>query len=139
MLKKLFIIGLLLIISIATNAQEYKKWESHDVVLYYEKNEITLKKNEYVDLDNDVLDENGETFYKNRINYDDTSYGQFTYFTPTKVKKGIFEVEVNEKIASKLWQIKGINLYILFRFNPFLFKWDEGVLDTSNGIFYKKS
>lgn len=139
MLKKLFIIGLVLIISNATNAQDYRKWESHDIVRYYEKKEITLKKNEYINLDDNILDENGEPVYENRIDYDDTSFGQVTYFAPTKVKNGLFEVEVNEKISSKLWQVRRLNLYILFRFNPFLFKWDEGMLDTSSGTFYKKS
>ncbi len=138
MLKKLIIIGIVLVISSATNAQEYKKWESHDIVRFYEKKEITLKKNEYIDLDYNVLNEDGETFSENRIDYDDTSYGQLTYFTPTKVKSGLFEIEVNEKISSKLWGIRGVNIYILFRFNPFLWKWDEGILDTSNKTFYKK-
>lgn len=138
MLKRLVIIGIVLLISSATNAQNYKKWESQDIVRFYEKNQITLKKNEYVDLNNDVLNEDGETFSKYRINYDDTYYGELTYFIPTKVKSAIYEIEVNEKISSKLWQIKGMNIYILFRFNPFLFKWDEGILDTSNRTFYKK-
>lgn len=138
MLKKIVIIGIVLIVSNVTNAQEYKEWDSHDIVRYYEKKQITLKENEYIDLDNNVLNEDGETFSENRINYDDTSNGKLTYFSTKKVKSGIFEIEVNEKISSKLWQIKGINIYILFKFNPFLFKFDEGILDTSNGTFYKK-
>ena len=140
MLKKLFTIGIVLLISSATNAQNYKEWDSHDVVRFYEKKQITLKKNEYINLDNNALNEDGETFSKYRINYDDTYYGQLTYFAPTKIKSGLYVIEVNEKISSKLWQIKGMNIYILFRFNPFLFKWDEGVLDASasNGTFYEK-
>jgi hypothetical protein len=138
MLKELVIIGIVLVISSATNAQDYKKWESHDIVRFYEKKQITLKRNEYIDLDNNALNKNGETFSDNRIDYDDTSYGQLIYLTPTNVKSGLFEIEVYEKISSKLWQIKGMNIYILFRFNPFLWKWDQGVLDTSNKTFYKK-
>ena len=138
MLKKIVIIGIVLLISSATNAQDYKEWDSHDIVRFYEKKQVSLAKNEYIDLDYSVLNENGESFSGNRINYDDTSYGQLTYFTPTKVKDGIYEIEVYEKISSKLWQIKGTNIYMLFRFNPFLFKWDEGVLDSSNKTFYKK-
>jgi disulfide oxidoreductase YuzD len=90
MLRKLVIIGIVLIISSATNAQEYKKWDSHDIVRYYEKKQITLKENEYIDLDNNVLNEDGETFSENRINYDDTSYGKLTYiscYNPTPGKK----------------------------------------------------
>lgn len=141
MLKKiLFIIGLVLFISSATNAQNYKEWDSHEVVRFYERKQITLAKNEYINLDSDALNDEGNTFSKSRIYYDDTYNGQLIYFIPKKVNRGLYEIEVIEKISSKFWQIKGMNLYMLFRFNPFLFKWDEGILDasSSNGTFYKK-
>lgn len=102
--------------------QQYKEWEEHDVVKFYEKKEITLEYNS--------LDENGEEMYDNEI----------TYYVPTKLKDGVYEVEVYDKVSSKLWQIKGTNIYMKFRYNPYLYKWDEGVLEVSynSGTFYKK-
>jgi hypothetical protein len=103
-------------------AQNYEKWEDHDVVRFYEKKEMTL--------DYNSLDKDGNDIYDTEI----------TYFLPTKVKDGIYEVEVDEKINPKLWQIKGTNIYILFRYNPYLYKYDEGILKVSHssGTFYKK-
>ena len=45
-----------------------------------------------------------------------------------------------EKVESKFWRFNGTKYYALFTFNPFLWKWDEGVLvsDGKNGTFYKK-
>jgi len=102
--------------------QEYKEWEDHDVVKFYEKKEITL--------DYDSLDENGDDMYDNEI----------TYYIPTKIKDGVYEIEVYDKVSSKLWQIKGTNTYLKFRYNPYLYKWDEGILEVSynSGTFYKK-
>lgn len=103
-------------------AQQYKKWDSHDVIRFYEKKEITLEYNS--------LDKDGNEIYDRTI----------VYFIPTKVKDGVYEVEVSEKISSKLWQIRGTNVYMYFRYNPYLYKFDEGILEVSysSGTFYKK-
>ncbi len=108
--------------STGISAQDYKEWDHHDITSYYEKKEITL--------DYNSLDKDGNELYNRTI----------IYFVPTKIKDGVYEVEVNDKISSKLWQIKGTNTYILFRYNPYLYKYDEGILEVSYsyGIFYKK-
>lgn len=118
------ILLLILLTSFATTSfgQEYKEWENHDVVKLYEKKEISLEYNS--------LDENGDDIYDNNI----------TYYVPTKIKDGVYEVEVYDKVSSKLWQIKGTNIYMKFRYNPYLYKWDKGVFEVSynSGTFYKK-
>lgn len=122
MKRELLFIVSFVILSFNLFAQQYKEWDDHDVVRFYEKKEITLESNS--------LDEDGNDIYDRTI----------TYFVPTKVKDGIYEVEVSEKVSSNLWQIKGTNIYMYFRFNPFLFRFDEGVLEVSysSGTFYEK-
>lgn len=107
---------------------------------FYEKHIVKLEKNEFMNLEYDDLDKDGNSIYTTRIEYKDTEYGEFIYFTKTRVNSGQYKVEVYEKVNSKLWQIKGKNVYLLFRYNPYLYKRDEGVLDVSyrDGIFYKK-
>jgi hypothetical protein len=118
------ILLLIFLVSLSTTSfgQQYKEWDEHDVVKFYEKKEISLEYNS--------LDENGDDIYDNDI----------TYYIPTKVKDGVYEIEVYDKVSSKLWQIKGTNTYMKFRYNPYLYKWDEGILEVSynSGTFYKK-
>jgi hypothetical protein len=137
--KHLFI-HLLIFSSLNVGAQEYRKWEQHDVKGFYEKHQINLAENEYSNIEYDALDKDGNSIYSTRIEYKDTEYGEFIYYTKAKVNSGQYEIEVYEKVNSKLWQVKGENFYLLFTFNPFLFKWDAGVLDASysGGVFYKK-
>jgi hypothetical protein len=123
MKKNIYIIVLLSCFSSSLFAQQYKKWEGHDVIRFYEKKEITL---DYNSLDKEGNDINDRTI---------------TYFVPTKVKDGVYEVELYEKVSSKLWQIKGTNIYLYFRYNRyFLYKFDEGILEISyfSSTFYKK-
>lgn len=103
-------------------SQQYKDWDKHDIVKFYEKKEISLEYNS--------LDENGDDLYENNI----------TYYIPSKIKDGVYEIEVYDKVSSKLLQIKGTKTYIKFRYNPYLYKWDEGILEVSynSGTFYKK-
>jgi hypothetical protein len=118
------ILVLIFLVSLSTTsfAQQYKEWDEHDVVKFYEKKEISLEYNS--------LDENGDDMYDTDI----------TYYVPTKLKDGVYEIEVYDKVSSKLWQIKGTNTYMKFRYNPYLYKWDEGILEVSynSGTFYKK-
>ena len=93
---------------------EYEDWEKHDV------------KGLYVEVESeDEAD----------IVEDDRYFAKYR-----RLSSGVYKVEVSEKVTSKLWKIRGTDLYMYFRFNPFLFKWDEGVLDWDgyDGAFYKK-
>lgn len=137
---KILFTSLLLLSSLSLTAQEYKKWEQHDVKEFYEKHEINLAKNEYANIEYSAIDKNGNSIYSTRIEYKDTENGKFIYFTKTEINNGLYEIEVYEKVNSKLWQIKGKNIYLLFRYNPYLYKFDSGVLDVSYNqkIFYKK-
>ena len=62
------------------------------------------------------------------------------YFARTSVKNGTYEVELGEKVSSKLFKIKGTNLFLLFKWLPNASKWDEGVIEVwaNKGSFYKK-
>lgn len=112
------IFGLLLVsltmIPIYANDPSYKKWDDHDVKGIY----IEIKNESDAD-----LEEDGRYFEKYRRLY-----------------RGVYEVEVSEKVSSKLWKIKGTDYFLLFRYNPYLYKFDEGVLewDGYDGTFYKK-
>ncbi len=96
------------------NEPEYKKWESHDVrALYIE-----------VDNQRDAdLEEEDRFFQKYR-----------------RLAKGVYEVEVNEKVTSRLWKVRGTSYFMLFQYTPYLYRFDEGVLewDGYSGTFYKK-
>lgn len=96
-------------------SQNYKEWDDHDVVRFYKK----------IDLDYNTLDEDGE--------------GIDEIYVPTKVENGTYEVEVR-KVSSKLYQIYGTNLYMYFRYSPYLYNYDEGILEVSynSGIFYEE-
>ena len=113
---------LLLIISTSIYGQSYKEWDQHDVVKFYAK--------KVFELDYDWLDENGEDIYN----------GEIVYYVPTRIDDGVYEVEVADNPSSSLWQISGTNIYMKFRYTPYLYRWDEGILEVSygSGIFYEK-
>jgi hypothetical protein len=97
---------------------EYSNWENwaqHDIARLYEK----------VELDSYSIDKDG-----NEIN---------EVFVPTKIDNGTYKVEVY-KISSKFYQVKGTNIYMYFRYAPYMYNYDKGVLDVSysSAIFYKK-
>jgi len=122
MKTKFFIIFCLMFAVKTSFGQQYKDWEEHDVIKFYEKKEI--------DLDYDTLDEDGEEIYNSNL----------IFYVPTQIKSGLYEIEVYDKVSSTLWQIKGTNTYMKFRYTPYLYRYDEGVLDVSygSGTFYKK-
>ena len=78
---------------------------------------------EVEDEDDADIEENGRYFQKYR-----------------SLSSDIYEVEVSEKVSSKLWKIKGTKFFMFFRYNPYLYKYDEGILDWGgyDGTFYKK-
>lgn len=108
---------LLLIIAIPSLAfsQNYREWDDHDVVRFYKK----------IDLEYNTLDEDGEEIDE--------------IYVPTKVENGTYEVEVR-KVSSKLYQIYGTNIYMFFRYSPYLYNYDEGILEVSynSGTFYEE-
>lgn len=114
-MNRKLIIALLLFVPFIGFGQTYKDWEDHDVVRFYEK----------IDLDSYTLDADGEEIDE--------------IFVPTKVDNGIYEVEVY-KISSKLYRIQGTNIYMYFRYSPYLYSYDEGILEVSynSGTFYEE-
>jgi hypothetical protein len=96
-------------------SQNYLDWDDHDVVRFYKK----------VDLDYYSLDEDGEEIDE--------------IYVPTKLENDIYEVEVY-KVSSKLYQIRGSNIYMYFRYSPYLYNYDEGILKVSynSGTFYEE-
>jgi len=102
--------------------QSYKNWDNYDVISFYEKKEINL--------DYNSLDQNGE----------EISVRTITYYAPTKIKDGVYEVEIGDKISSKFYAVSGTSTYLYFRYTPYLYKFDEGILvvSYSSGTFYKK-
>ena len=114
--RKIFlIIAILSVIPLITYGQSYKEWDDHDVVRFYKK----------IDLDSYSLDSEGEEI--------DVVY------VPTKVEDGVYEVEVY-KISYKLYRIQGTNIYMFFRYSPYLYSYDKGILEVSynSGTFYEK-
>lgn len=114
-MKKIFISLLFLISFSPISAQSFRNWEEHDVIRFYEK----------IELDSYTLDSEGEEIDE--------------IFIPTKVEDGLYEVEVY-KVSSKLYQIRETNIYMYFRYSPYLYNYDEGVLEVSysSGTFYEK-
>ena len=114
MLKKL-IVSVLFFFPLISFSQSYEDWDEHDVIRFYKK----------IELDSYSLDEDGEEIDE--------------IYVPTKVDDGLYEVEVY-KVSSKLYQIRETNIYMLFRYSPYLYNYDEGVLEVSynSGTFYEK-
>ncbi len=95
--------------------QSYTDWEEHDIVRFYKK----------INLDYNSLDGDGEEIDE--------------IYVPTKVEDGAYEIEV-KKVSSKLYGVYGTEIYIYFRYSPYLYNYDEGVLIVSynTGSFYEK-
>lgn len=114
-MKKIIFI-FLIVLTYTSYGQEYKDWDNHDVIRFYKK----------VELDYNSLDEDGEEI-------------DAVYVPTKKVEDGIYEVEV-KKVSSKLYQISGTNIYMYFRYSPYLYNYDEGILEVSynSGTLYEK-
>lgn len=113
--KITFILFLTFTFPTITFGQNYEDWDDHDVIRFYKK----------VDLDYYSLDEEGEEIEE--------------IYVPTKVDDGLYEVELY-KVSSKLYKIQGTNIYLFFRYPPYLYSYDEGILNVSynSGTFYEK-
>jgi hypothetical protein len=114
-MKTLIIIFFLMTSAQIAFAQSYEDWDDHDVIRFYNK----------VDLDSYSLDEDGDDIDE--------------VYVPTKVDNGLYDVEVY-KVSSKLYQVRGTNIYMYFRYSPYMYNYDEGVLEVSynSGTFYEK-
>ncbi len=114
-MKRNLILLLIIAFPSVVFSQSYKDWDDHDVVRFYKK----------IDLDYNTLDEDGEEIDE--------------IYVPTKIEDGTFEVEVR-KVSSKLYQIYGTNIYMYFRYSPYLYNYDEGILEVSynSGTFYEE-
>ena len=108
-LRYLFII-FILFLCIKIQAQIYKDWNKHSITSIYEK----------IHLDSGTLDDDGEEI-------------EFV-LVPTKLDEGVYEIELGDKLGTNVYQILGTELFIKFQFNPFLYKWDKGVLEW-NGYY----
>ena len=112
-MKRLFV---LVFISLIFSSYTLNTQEEHDVVAVYEK----------IDLDYGTLDDEGE----------DISF----VLVKTNIEKGEYKIEIGYKINSYVYNVRGTDLYIKFRFNPYLYRYDEGVLVWSgygSGTFYE--
>ena len=116
-MKKSFLMLMMAFVTLSISAQEWKEWEKHD------------NKRFSVEISEEDVEDH----------YDAEEFGG-RWFIPTKIPSGEYSVEMGEKVESKFWRFNGTKYYALFTFNPFLWKWDEGVLvsDGKNGTFYKK-
>lgn len=112
-------------------AEEAKKNDWHN----WESEEI---KDFYIEIECNSSDE-AENISERYSNGDYLEeYGR--YFIPTDVRNGVYEVEISEKVTNRLYKLRGTEIFVYFKWNTSLWKWDEGVMDVWNnhGSFYKK-
>ncbi|MDE6231582.1 MAG: hypothetical protein K2M37_08195 [Muribaculaceae bacterium] len=100
---------------------DFHNWENEDVRQFYAEFSAY----------NDDDAEDKHYFYKK---VDDR------YFYEINLGFDAYEVEIEYKLESKFYKVKGSNVFLEFIFEPFLSRWDEGVMDCSggHGTFYKK-
>lgn len=119
----LIIISMILLPCMQLRAEdlEYKDWDHEDVVGIYEE----ISAYEAFDYGYDMKFEDGDNV---------------RYFSRVRIKSGVYEVEVKEKIDSKFWGIAYTSYFMKFRYNPYLYRYDEGILewDGYDGVFYKE-
>lgn len=111
-----------------TNDDEnYEDWETEDIEGFYVK------------LDDCESDEQAEYISDQYYSGDYIEDGG-DYYARTSVSSGVYEVELGERVNSKMFKIQGSNCYIRFKWSTSLWRWDEGVMDVwnSKGTFYIK-
>lgn len=115
MKKAILTASVLLLLGCSLTAHALSEPETHDVVNIYEKKE----------LERGTLNEEGEEI-------------EFV-LVPTKLEAGKYDVEICDNVSPTVYNIRGTDLYVEFRFNPFLFRFDEGLLDWGygHGTFYE--
>ena len=55
------------------------------------------------------------------------------YFVKTRLEEGLYEVEVGDNLDSKFYGIRFTKFFMLFRYSPYLYKFDEGIIKVTNG------
>ena len=123
-MKNLLLVFVMLLVPLTilkAENSEYKDWENEEVVGIYK--EISV----YEAMDYGYSEE-----------FEDGD--ETRYFTKVRLDEGLYEVEVKEKVSSRFWSINYTRYFMKFRYNPYLYKYDEGVLDWNgyDGIFYKE-
>ena len=66
-------------------------------------------------------------YYSSYIEVDDR------YFVKTKLESGLYEIEIGDKLDSKFYAIRYSKYFLEFRYTPYLYKFDEGILKIENG------
>ena len=123
-MKNLLLVFVMLLVPLTilkAENSEYQDWENEEVVGIYK--EISV----YEAMDYGYSEE-----------FEDGD--ETRYFTKVRLDEGLYEVEVKEKVSSRFWSINYTRYFMKFRYNPYLYKYDEGVLDWNgyDGIFYKE-
>lgn len=105
----------------------YENWETEDIEGFYVK------------LDNCKSDEQAEYISDQYYTGEYIEEG-WDYYAKTSVNSGIYEIELDDRINSKMFKIRGTDCYIRFKWSTSLWRWDEGVMDVwnSRGTFYIK-
>ena len=113
--------------STSSGTTDFHDWEEDEIRAFY------------VEIEDCESDEQAE-YISNQYYLGDyiEEYGR--YFARTSVKSGTYEAELGEKVTSKLYKIRGTDVFMLFKWLPNASKWDEGVLEvwSNKGSFYKK-
>lgn len=115
MKKAILTASALLLLGCSLTAHALSEPETHDVVNIYEKKE----------LERGTLNEEGE-----EISF---------VLVPAKLEAGKYDVEICDNVSPTVYNIRGTDLYVEFRFEPFLTGLEKGVLewDYESGTFYK--
>ena len=117
LILSLFLLSFSFVFIKADEYSNYREWEHEDVVAAYE--EVSKE-------------------YAKGYGFDEVYEDR--YFIKVNLEEGIYKVEVRDKVDSKFWGIAYSKFFIKFRYNPYLYNFDEGVLEWSwgSGVFYKK-
>ena len=111
----------------AEKMSDWHNWEDEDIKGFY----VELEGCE----NSDQADYISREYYEGEyIEY----WGR--YFAKTSVNSGEFEIELGERVSSKLFAIKGTKTFIYFKWSTSLSCGDEGIIDVfaSRGTFYEK-
>ncbi|WP_443703960.1 hypothetical protein [Prevotellamassilia timonensis] len=98
----------------------WKEWEDTDVKIY-------------VELEGCESIEEAQEYDLSAIEEDNR------YFVSKSISSGTYEVEMGEKVNSRMWKVNHTNIFLKFKFNPWLWRWDKGIIETfgNKGTFYK--
>lgn len=93
------------------------EWEEHEITGIYKKAQSLedIKRSDCIKINDDL-------------------------YIPARVKNGTYDIEIGDKVDSKFYGIRNTQLYFMFRYTPYLYKFDEGYAEIYNnkGIFYKE-